>query len=334
MKSHPRSLGSAKVASSGIHNPTMKARIAVPLSTRALALGAAVILLAAAAQAEEIEAVSSRTSDDYVRQKLPNGTFKAEYYAFAKGGYWSGDRNDKTIDKMGFLDVARTIAAPLGSQNYIPAKDPKTTKLLIMVYWGTTEAPEHATDTAAFQNLKDDYQTLNQRWAPSKQHDRFGNSKLPPAGDLAAWQEFDEVTTDIAAVQAENRIRDQADRINALMLGYDSWWAATFDAQNGTALEVRKRDMLDELEEDRYFVVLLAYDFQMMWKEKKSKLLWETRFSVSEHHNEFDKQLESMAKYAAAYFGQDSHGLMHKPIPEGHVEVGDVRNLGVVPEKK
>jgi hypothetical protein len=37
--------------------------------------------------------------------------------------------------------VAQTIAVPLASQNYVPAKDPKSTRLMIMVYWGTTIAP-------------------------------------------------------------------------------------------------------------------------------------------------------------------------------------------------
>jgi hypothetical protein len=40
-----------------------------------------------------------------------------------------------------------------------------------------------------------------------------------------------------------------------------------------------------------------------------------------------------MAAYAAQYFGQDTHGLTHRPIPEGRVEVGDIKNLGTVPEK-
>jgi len=40
-----------------------------------------------------------------------------------------------------------------------------------------------------------------------------------------------------------------------------------------------------------------------------------------------------MAQYASTYFGQDSHGLTHKPLPEGQVEIGDLKNLGVVPEK-
>jgi len=291
-------------------------------------LGAA--LASTPAPAEEIEAVSSRTSSDYLRKKLPDGSFEPESYAFAKGGFWSGDRSDKTIDKMGFTEVAETIAGPLASQNFIPAKDPKTTKLMIMVYWGTTIAPEHASESPVYENMKDASQRLNQIWPSSQQHDAMGNSKLPPPG---ASSEYAALTNAIAAVQAENRLRDNLNRRNASMLGYDSWWDTTYNAPAGSAQELRKHDMIEELEQDRYFVVLMAYDFQMMWKDKKPKLLWETRFSVSEHHNEFDKHLAAMTAYASQYFGQDSHGLEHRPIPEGRVDVGDLRNLGSVPEK-
>ncbi len=312
------------------YRPFMKPSSPLRIATGILALCSAAALCQTTALAEEVEAVTSRASNDYVRKKLPDGSYEEETYAFAKGGFWSGDRNDKTIDKLGFTEVAQTIAVPLASQNYVPAKDPKSTRLMIMVYWGTTIAPEHASDSPVYQNLTHASEQLNQVWPASQQHDAFGNSKLPPAG---AVSQFDALTTAIAAVQAENRIRDNMDRRNAEMLGYDSWWDSTFNAPNGSAQELRKQDMLNELEQDRYFVVLMAYDFQMMWKEKKPKLLWETRFSVSQHNNEFDKRLGAMAAYAAQYFGQDTHGLTHRPIPEGRVEVGDIKNLGTVPEK-
>jgi hypothetical protein len=276
--------------------------------------------------AEEFEAVSSRESPDYIRAKLPDGTYKVETYAFGTGGYWSGPLDDKTIDRLGFMEVARTIAIPLANQQFLCSTDPKATKLLIMVYWGTTFAPEHASDSPVYQHLMDANAVLDRKGAPKT--GKFGGA-LNMEGD----PDFDAVTVAIAAVQAENRMRDLSDRRNAMMLGYDSLWEATFDAPNGTPLELRKRDMLNELERDRYFVVLMAYDFQLLWKQKKHKLLWETRFSIDEHHNAFDKQLATMALDASKYFGQDSKGLTHELLPEGHVEIGNVKSLGVVPEK-
>jgi hypothetical protein len=89
---------------------------------------------------------------------------------------------------------------------------------------------------------------------------------------------------------------------------------------------------LDEIEQNRYFVVLMAYDFQLLYKEKKHKLLWETRFSIRQRNHEFDKDLPSMAQYASQYFGQDSNGLIHKEIPLGRVDIGQVKSLGDVEE--
>jgi hypothetical protein len=71
----------------------------------------------------------------------------------------------------------------------------------------------------------------------------------------------------------------------------------------------------------------MAYDFQMMWKEKKAKLLWEARFSVRERGDDFSKELALMAACAAPYFGRTSGKLIHKPLPEGRVEVGEIKTL-------
>ena len=43
--------------------------------------------------------------------------------------------------------------------------------------------------------------------------------------------------------------------------------------------------------------------------------------------------LPDLARYAARYFGQDSGGLRHKAFV-GHVEFGELKNLGEEPEKK
>jgi hypothetical protein len=273
----------------------------------------------AAAHAEEIAAVSSKVSDDYVRTRLADGSFQPETYAFGKGGYWSGALRDKTIDEMNFLDVARTIAGPLEHQGYIPTKDPQTTKLLIMVYWGTTQAPGRVTEKVSFQETM-------------RAMDVWQRAKSFPGDRLAVDAADAAFTSAFAALHAEDARRKRINIGNAQMLGYDSWWEATARFE-GTPFESRWQEMVNELEENRYFVVLMAYDFQLMWKQKKTKLVWETRFSIGEHRNRFDQQLVAMALEASKYFGQDSHGLVRKAVPEGKVEVGEVKSLGVVGAK-
>lgn len=95
-------------------------------------------------------------------------------------------------------------------------------------------------------------------------------------------------------------------------------------------MKYHRDELIAEIEGNRYFVVLMAYDFQLLWKQKKHKLLWETRFSIDERRNQFDKALLVMAQNASQYFGQDSHGLSRMRIREGKVEVGEPTSLGVV----
>jgi hypothetical protein len=233
-----------------------------------------------------ITAVSSRVSKDYVRTKLPDGSFQPEEYAFGDGGRYNGPFRDASIDKLSFLDIARVIAASLKAQNYVPAKDLNTEKLLIMLHWGTTITGSSFSAT------------------------------VPGSGP--------------SHLQSDDAI----DIMNAAMLGYDSEGLigteyGTYIGHFGPTGSYRDQ-LMAEIEDNRYFVVLMAYDFQVFRKESRHKLLWETRFSINERHNQFDKALPVMTEYASKYFGQDSKGLLRTRVPEGQVKVGEPKSLGEV----
>src|SRR5580698_3694952 len=93
-----------------------------PNAARALTLSVLAGLLApcvagAADSLNGVVAVASKVSDDYVRTKLPNGSYPIEYYSFGQGGHWGGEISDASIDKLRFLDVAHVVAAPLADRN-------------------------------------------------------------------------------------------------------------------------------------------------------------------------------------------------------------------------
>jgi hypothetical protein len=281
---------------------------------------------------EGITAVASKVSSDYARTKLSDGSFKPEYYSFGDGGNWGGELKDLTVDKLKFLDVAHVIALPLASQKYFPAKEPNSTRLLIMVYWGTTAVPEPSSDSSQLSNFQAAQDNLNKYLVASNVDKRQKVVAGGAAGDAAMAQ----ISSASILLTMENHDRDKRDFANAAMLGYDSPGIIGTEYGNyvrGTPLSVERDDLYNEIEENRYFVVLMAYDFQLIWKQKKHKLLWQTRFSISERHNAFDKALPLMAQYASKYFGQDSHGLLREMVPEGHVDIGEVKSLGTVPEK-
>jgi hypothetical protein len=272
----------------------------------------------------DITAVASAKSKAYIRVELANGTFVPESYVFGPGGVWSGQKVDSSIDKLTFSDVAHMIAGPLASQNFVPDTDPITTKLLIMVYWGTSHGDEHPTNSNGYQNLQQSNTAVSV--ASMAVHE-----KPSPINYEVLHQAQDAMATALSAVAAENKMRDEGDALNVNMLGYASWWQDTERFEN-TPMRFRRQDLIDEIEEDRYFVVLMAYDFQALRRHKKAKLLWETRFSIRERHHAFNEDLPAMAQYASQFFGQDSHGLVHKEVPMGHVNIGAVKSIGDVPE--
>jgi hypothetical protein len=117
---------------------------------------------------------------------------------------------------------------------------------------------------------------------------------------------------------------------NARLLGYVRE-LQRFGAENGYQSD-REKLLSAELSEERYFVVLMAYDYQAMKKEKRSKLLWTTRLSVRTAGNNFTEALPVLAQAGSHVFGKEVDGLVHAKanLREGRVTFGEMKILGVV----
>jgi hypothetical protein len=91
--------------------------------------------------------------------------------------------------------------------------------------------------------------------------------------------------------------------------------------------------MRSELLEERYFVILMAYDYQLLKKEKKSKLLWVTRMSVRAPGNNFSEAMPGMARIAADFFGQQHNDIarMQTKLREGKVDIGELKVVDPIP---
>jgi hypothetical protein len=272
----------------------------------------------------QLTAVYSRASKDYVRAQNPDGSFQPETYAFKEGGNFGGPRVDETMDGLTFEDVSRVIAQPLAAQNYIPGDAPDATRLLIMVYWGVTVVPD---DVNPYNNRES--RQLGEKAArlgsTGTQGENTGAQSSGRASDIETAQRY---STDQAVDAHMEAMQDATiDAKSANILGYTDEILRTRsgDPNMGT--------LHDEIEHDRYYVVLLAYDFQAARKFGRHELLWETRFSIPERGNDFEKAFPLMASIAGKYFGQDSHGLVHHNLANTQVDVGEPKSLGPLPEK-
>jgi hypothetical protein len=284
---------------------------------------------------DQITAVAAKAAPDYIRVRLKDGTYAPENYAFGEGGHIGGPMVDVSIDPLKFIDVARTISLPLAERDYFPTHDPKKTKLLIMVYWGLTQVPPPLNSSGWVSNLSAiENKAANARGSATGGGGKGYHHQDSSAG-LSDWI-LDEMSAQETIMNIENQERAHDDFLNACMLGYDAEDVVGTDYGNnlrGSPMAMHRDALVEEIEDNRYFVVLMAYDFQMLWKDKKHKLLWETRFSLRQRHNDFDKSLEGMARAASAYFGQNSSGLIHRPVPVGNVDIGPLKVVGA-PEDK
>ena len=278
-----------------------------------LALALADVTPALRAMGGEFVVVSATAAPGYKRTKGPEGIM-AESYVFSPGIHFGGAVRDTSQEKLPFLAVAQTLAAGLARQKYFPATDPAQANLVIVVHWGSTEVydepPDPRADPAAVSSELAAYQA-------AIAENGIGN---PSALNSA-----------LASQEAAGSSQEQYLRANAELLGYKRTLAKEEKRMWSSEDEITMRS---ELIEPRYFVVLMAYDYQLLKKEKTPRLLWVTRMSVRSPGNNFVEAVPGMARIAADYFGQQRDDItrLETKLREGTVEIGELKVLSVVPE--
>jgi hypothetical protein len=263
------------------------------------------------ARATDPVAVSSTASEEYTQQKFGPGAAKPESYLFFQGKFFGGTTRDPNLEHAQFNDIVKTLAGSMVHQNYFPTKDPKNADLLIVVHWGTTTVYENP-------NRQDDLQRKNDAIAAEQ--------AAGPSMDHSA------INQELAIADLEQGVEENSIAYNARLLGFrdqlNKESAKLASSSSGMSDEEIGLKLL--LNEERYFVILMAYDFHTMKKGTRPKLLWSTRFSIRSPGNTFTASLPVMSKAAEDYFGRAVDGLkFEKPdVPKGKVDVGVPRVVG------
>ncbi|HVU19065.1 MAG TPA: hypothetical protein VHD32_19320 [Candidatus Didemnitutus sp.] len=291
-----------------------------------------------------VVAVYAAASPDYVRHRGPDGRWVAETYAFGEGGCTASNMRDDGLEKFKFLDLAHVLAPSLARGQYTPTDraHPEKTDLLVMVYWGATQGTENTARESTYALA----QGLLPPSAPPRPDASMGNGDGGFTGrggygqffgsggrgqgaiDYIVKQYSDNMQQQAIMLQTmANENRDQEDMRNAQVLGFlpELKRARLQRAAYGFHLGA---DVTAEVEESRYYVVLLAYDYRLLAEKKERKLRWEVRFSIRERRNDFGQRLAEMAVAAAPFVGRNSDGIKHSSVPSGWVEVGEPQVVG------
>jgi len=265
-------------------------------------------------------AVFSRVSKDYKRERLPDGTFKPEYYALGNGGMIAGTARDQTVERVGYSEIAGLVMQQLGRQGYHYAQSAKDATLMVVVHWGNTLPHNDA--------------NFRQSLAPASQaFSALQQLKNNNASEIELDRARADLETALNLVEMERLVRNTYVAPNARLLGYIEDINDSNDARRLVGVgEDRYRDLMADVEEPRYYVIISAYDFRELMDYGKQKLLWVTRVSVRTPGNRFDESAVAMLKNAAPYFGRESGRLIRGEELRGVVELGDLKFLGAVPE--
>lgn len=274
--------------------------------------------LAADAAETVVTAVHSSTANGYKRARLADGSFKPEFYRFANGGRISGTESDATVDRVTFAEVAAVARRALAQQNYHYARNPAEAEQLIILYWGSTRGYNRVNYGSSVTEAASAMSALN---ALGAEVEGGGPDPVRDAAKAA-------VETAFIKIAMENQVRDHINVANARILGYIDEINDADGPQRLSAGADRYNDLLADIEEPRYYIVIVAYDMAQMEKKRDARLLWVTRVSVRLPGNGFDDSMAAMLRSAAKHLGQASRRLIRGEESKGIVELGDLKFLG------
>jgi hypothetical protein len=271
-------------------------------------------------------AVYARADKGYKRERLPDGSFKPEFYALANGGRIAGTSSDITVDRVTYPEVAQIAARLLGQQNYHYGQSKEQATLLIVLQWGATIAFDN---TGYAQHLSEASKAI-QLFGPQGMgsFDRENHKRIALSEEAGEEASVNAVDAAMSRVFMDNRVRDQINARNARVLGYLDDINESNDIRRWAGGGDRYNDLIADVEETRYYIVISAYDFPGLLKQEKQRLLWQTRVSVRSPGNRFDHSFVPMLKSASKYFDQDSGKLVREEQEKAKVELGDLKFLG------
>lgn len=280
-----------------------------------------------------VTAVFSNVSNGYERQRQPDGTFKREYYALANGQYARGAHADPSIDNVSFSTVANLVTPYLAKQNYYMAENARSADLLLVISWGTTIPFDDAGGAAG--SLDRTLSAMNgavsaNRTAQANADTQQNQQNVKAETAAVAEAANNEFESQVVELQSFNTARMKANERTARLLGYVGEINDRNNASRFAGAGSQYDDLVADIEEPRYYVIVSAYDFRAATQKGERKLLWSTRVSIRAQGNRFDERLATMLARAGSHFGEGTNRLLRQ-YQSGTVKMDDLKFIESVP---
>lgn len=256
------------------------------------------------ARAEKLVVVRSVASSDYVQRPMVDGKRQPETYVFMPGRFFAGNTHDNSLQKTSIRTIAERLTVDLRRQDYFPASSLAKADLLLVVHWGVTTGRDRdmVTLSIGMQNVAN----LNR----ASEEARIALDEANARGDLEA---AGRARDDLSALASESKAETQNalgseynGESSAVLLGLSAELEREDDNPLGSE---RRKTLVGMTQEERYFVVVMAYDAPTLISTKKMKRVWTMRASIGSAGVNFQQALDRMGNIAGQYFGTKQEGV-------------------------
>ncbi|MCZ6674941.1 MAG: hypothetical protein O7C75_18580 [Verrucomicrobia bacterium] len=284
-----------------------------PFNRKQIALIIATILFCTGLNAVNRIAIKAIASDVYTKSRALDKSKKVQTYQFMKGRYHPGTTVDAGMVEIKFEDLVYDIAVNLQKQNYYPVPELGKSDLLIVVHWGRTIEEADMEDMLGYTSMED--YGFNDTVANA------GADGIMTQAEMNATADFGFNT---AASQNSSDGSDRSMYYKARLLGMEE----AFSSRSTPREELLLKTLLQQ---ERYFVALMAYDFQKLQKGELD-LLWTTRYSIRAVGQSYEQAITEMNIVAGDFFGKNIGGLTQRRLDDkSSVQIGEIEVIGEEP---
>ncbi len=298
---------------------------------RGLLLTGLLLVGVSAVRAEKRVAVKATAEDDYVAERYDDqGNRKIQKYVFLEGTFQEGAIRDRSLENAEIQEIARTLAPFLARKDFLPTQQMQDADIVIAIHWGTTISLRHNRDyVSELMYQARDRQLADQEFYNAAYKDEEGNDIIPgdfaqellqqAAAERAAAPDYDWAR--LASTRSE---RDFENRPTATLLGFGD--VLNRDSKRAFIGE-DARTVKAMLDEERYYIVLAAYDLKQRDDRGTPQRLWVARLSTRSAGTNFQEAVEKLGEVGSNFFGENHPELVIERAPEkkqnAQVEVGE-----------
>jgi hypothetical protein len=282
---------------------------------------------ATAALADRNVTVVAWVDEAYTARKSAHNPPLTETYVFMQGRRFASATRDNSLERQGFLDIAKSLAVELARDNYKPARDVESADLLLLVHWGTTRP------RVSLDSLRGTVTLSIPRDEPHAPGEVFENH---PDGDPANeffvddTEKYRAFAFEQAERVADSLKHDLSVASNAALLGYTTQLRRL---SRMAFMSTTERTMRHDLETERYFIIVKAFDLKTPPEPgTRAKPVWTLHLNMRSPGQNFRTALANMSRVAVEFAGRSTTEMTTVDPRErtGRVELGPLKVIGYV----